>query len=521
MKSEWTWPSSCRAGFVAVLGWLRCAWGALAASVMIMLWTQGAWASSTDLASTDPLTLLRQAPRVQLRPDGTFVTPSGVVAPQDGLGPQPQAESSPSPSLPPSEASVKREERSRPAPPRSLLERLPLVGRILRSQRSSAGEASDESASAEPTPTPPVLLPPPSSDGEAARLSAPPARLPLDASTGGNRPGSAAAAERCEASPQPTPRASLIAPSPAAPSVPGPPSLPASELQPDFPTARRSPSASPLSGSQGPDEARRTSTPSLPHSLLTTRTVIVYPRVTNADLVPPSAEIEPNDAARNAYLQALAAAHANHHAEAARAFRAFAQRFPSSRLASRALFLAAILDPDPRSSAEAIDLLRNFFPRSDYLTELQFRGLVATPPAVPPAVPPTPAASPSDLRQVARLREEAEQLFRDKNYAAAIAKLQASPATTNTPDLLDLLAQCQIGIGDNVSAVATIEKILADFPHYEGRKNLRLTYGLILEDAGKYERAVAEYRKLIEEAPDSVEAQTARTRIQQLDQLTR
>jgi regulator of sirC expression with transglutaminase-like and TPR domain len=47
-----------------------------------------------------------------------------------------------------------------------------------------------------------------------------------------------------------------------------------------------------------------------------------------------------------------------------------------------------------------------------------------------------------------------------------------------------------------------------------------LSLGLIQEDAGLYQRAMAEYRLLLEEAPNAPEAGTARERMNQLKQLT-
>jgi len=250
---------------------------------------------------------------------------------------------------------------------------------------------------------------------------------------------------------------------------------------------------------------------------------VIYPRLTNADFVAPPPELEPNDTARNEYLQALTLARLGRAAEAAAALRAFAQHYPASRLASRALFLAALVDTQPDAVAQDVALLRQFFPRSEYITELELRGVIAPGGGVAAASTPPPASDArlDAFRAVAKLREAAEQDYRDRNYAAAVAKLENSPLTLQSPDLLDLMAQSLVALGDTVRAATIIEKVLAEFPNYEGRKNLLLTYGLVLEDAGKYERAIAEYRKLIEEAPDSVEAQTARVRIRQLDQLTR
>jgi TolA-binding protein len=254
--------------------------------------------------------------------------------------------------------------------------------------------------------------------------------------------------------------------------------------------------------------------------------------LTNADFVAPPPEVEPNDAVRNEYLSALAAAREGKKTEAARAFRSFAQRYPSSRLASRALFLAALVESDPAAVSETVALLQRFFPRSEYLTELALRGVISSPES--PAVTPTPtvsldaatSSSAADqrlemLREISRVRTEAEAAYRDKNYAEAIGTIENCAYAQSSPDLLDLLARCYIAQGDSRRAAEIIQNVLEKFTSYEGRSNLRLSYGLLLEDAGKYERAVAEYRLLIEEAPDSVEAQTARTRIQQLNQLTR
>lgn len=497
--------------------------------------------------TTDPVTLLRQVPRVQFP-----ANPSSVIsAPQ-----KPRAETTPSePSFstgnPQGSASsstaddaadpsgnASAQPTTRPVRPaetasrsRSLLSRIPLVGRLVPDSRPSVSPSESE-----PTPTPPVLLPPPGETDSTPAISSP----SVPSSSGSpNFYSQPPVSMTPPAGGQPlAPQSPALAPAP--PKTISPPSLPSDEssqqnaqqlgahqLTESAPTPPRRDSVAEQGSSISESSMMPSPIGGSPASLSSTPAVkVTYPRLTSADFVVPTAELEPNEAARNEYLVALTAAREGKAAEAASAFRAFAQRYATSRLAPRALFMAALLDTEPQALAEDVALLRKFFPRSDYLTELELRGVIA--PAatlaqpsqrqpVATSVPPTP-----DPRTTAtQLREEVERDYRDRNYAAAIAKLESSPLTSQEPSLLEILAQCQVAMGDNVAAVATIEKILANFPAYERRKNVRLTYGLLLEDAGKYERAIAEYRKLIEEVSDSVEAQTARTRIQQLDQLTR
>ncbi|MGC8741356.1 MAG: tetratricopeptide repeat protein [Candidatus Sumerlaeaceae bacterium] len=491
--------------------------------------------------TTDPVSLLRQVPRVQFPLDrATPVPPAtrSLEALPDGATPWPESSTSsespksgvtPTESPSPGEAS----EAPTPAPRRSLISKLPLIGRLLPESRSRLTEQHELE---QPTPTPPVILPPPSpEDGTlASQITPTPAhrQSPTPEIPKNSDLGAAGGVSRTDALP-PAKRGILISPesaksftTPAAPSWRPPLSqatpplvMPTVPLPAQTFSSSATPQLSPTPVSAVP-QATIAASPSAFR--------VTFPRLTSADFVPPSSELEPNENARNEYLAALTAGREGKSAEAGRAFRAFAQRYPTSRLAARALFMAALLDTDPSAVAEDISLLRKFFPRSDYLTELELRGVIAPGDAQPQPTE-SPATSNSvgflntaDLQQaIKRLREDAERDFRDRNYAAAIAKLENSPLTQNAPELLELLVHSLIALGDNVRAVSTIEKVLAQFPTYEGCKNLRLTYGLLLEDAGKYERAIAEYRKLIEEAPDSVEAQTAHVRIRQLDQLTR
>lgn len=507
------------------------------------------WVSGPVLCAqtTDPVTLLRQVPRVQFPPNPPSTVPqkphAETIPPSEPTFSPSTSHGSASPSVADeSVANVSGDASVRPpAQPsravepsprsRSFLWRIPLVGRLVPDSRPSVTPSE-----AEATPTPPVLLPPPEETDSTPAISSGSGPSSSDSPNFYSQPA---------VSPAPSVGGPPLPPQHHLPAPTSPKTIsPSSELgvESSQQNAKQGGAHQLMESAPTPprrdslaDQAARISEPCIPSSPTVSPSVpvpstpavrVTYPRLTSADFVVPTAEVEPNEGARNEYLIALTAAREGRAAEAAAAFRAFAQRYATSRLAPRALFMAALLDTDPAALAEDVALLRKFFPRSDYLTELELRGVI--PPAatlarsaqresVVSSVSPTP-----DPRTTAtQLREEVERDYRDRNYAAAIAKLESSPLTSQDPSLLEILAQCQVAIGDNVSAVATIEKILANFPAYERRKNVRLTYGLLLEDAGKYERAIAEYRKLIEEASDSVEAQTARTRIQQLDQLTR
>ncbi|MCX7625489.1 MAG: tetratricopeptide repeat protein [Candidatus Sumerlaeaceae bacterium] len=498
--------------------------------------------------TTDPVTLLRQVPRVQF-PGNTASAPNESQKPRsntllpsqpEALPPEPQRSSAPlgeeaanepaghAQAQPPAQQERPAETSARG---RSLLSRIPFVGRLVAETRLSPSPKEPE-----PTPTPPILLPPPqdtdSVQAPVAGTVAPSVEPPNFYSQPPSQnepPAGSVSAAGASSTRVPNPEKVLLPTSQR--------SAPISEqaLSPKEGSRLTNQKHAPLKS----DSIAEHGTPSPVSNFLLSPTArsqaidsptssirVIYPRLTPADFVVPTAEIEPSEAARNEYLLALTAAREGRTAEAAAAFRAFAQRYATSRLAPRALFMAALLDTDPQALAEDVALLRKFFPRSDYLTELELRGVISA--AAAPtrlshgeSLPPPTAPMPDSRATAAQLREEIQRDYRDRNYAAAIAKLENSPLTPQDPALLEALAQCQVAIGDNVTAVATIEKILTNFPTYDRRKNVRLTYGLLLEDAGKYERAIAEYRKLIEEAPDSVEAQTARTRIQQLDQLTR
>ncbi len=491
-----------------------------------------------ESTTTDPRSLLRALPRVQIGgpPPVAPATPvrSGnavqVPSASEEVAPAATPRVDDSPAIETgADPGARRGERS------GILRRLPLVGRLVPEPKSPA-----EREAPEPTPTPPVLLPPPGPGERPA--SAPPVAEGENSPAGPNR------ISRAEASPSGDPNASASPPSspslpnfyaarnseqhkvgsepfasPTPAGVPRQPAFEGGEVGPSLEASLRA--ASPESSGNVRGAAPSPIVSHLNQVAAPTSTPrLTFPRLTSADFVAPPPEVEPNDTARIEYLNALAAAREGRHTEAAAAFRGFAQRYPSSRLAPRALFLAALVEQDPQEVAKNVALLRQFFPRSDYLTELELRGVISpgSPSSLsqPVSAQPTPEAV-SPLRQINELSEEVAADYRYRNFAAGLAKLEASPLTPQSPELLDLQSQGLIALGDHVRAVAVIEKIFTDFPNYEGRAKLRLSYGLLLEDSGKYERAIAEYRRLIEEAPDSVEAHTARVRIQQLNELTR
>jgi tetratricopeptide (TPR) repeat protein len=248
------------------------------------------------------------------------------------------------------------------------------------------------------------------------------------------------------------------------------------------------------------------------------------PRLQPSDFALPNERIEPREEVRFAYIEAIALAREGKSAAAAQKLRLFARTYPSSPLAPRAIFLAALLSEDPQVAEQDVRTLQRFFPTSDYLTELKLRGL-----SVADDVPAKSAqlasstwetSSSAPIRQLNQVRDRVEELMRDKRYVEALSVLEQIPNGQGIPDVLDLQAQCYLGLGDNRTALAMIAQLLENFPSYERRQAIRLSYGLLLEDASQYERARAEYRKILEEAPDSDEARAARARLEQLNTLT-
>lgn len=255
------------------------------------------------------------------------------------------------------------------------------------------------------------------------------------------------------------------------------------------------------------------------------RSVATTPTLAANDLAMPNPAAEPNEINRADYASALGEAREGRFALAAKMFRDYAGTHPSSRLAPRALFLSALVEPNPALAAESVALLNRFYPRSDYLTELGMRGISVQGGTEDPVQKvgrlERELATTIDVDTVSRLRSQLGAAYLElKDYQRALEVLRAIPDASAKPDVLDQLAECHMALGDHRSAALVIEELLRNHPLYPGRAKLRLSLGLIQEDAGLYQRAMAEYRLLLEEAPNAPEAGTARERMNQLKQLT-
>jgi len=252
------------------------------------------------------------------------------------------------------------------------------------------------------------------------------------------------------------------------------------------------------------------------------------------DLAMPKPGAEENEMVRMEYINAIEAAKAGRHADAARMLRDYAQNHPSSRLAARALYVSIIIEPDAAKSAPAFGALEKFANSKQYLEELKRRGiqpagitgasdLPADPQAAVALLEQELAASPQGAASVKTRLKLGALYSKLKQYDRSASLLEQALADAKgqpeEPEVLDALAECRIALNQRDQAMAALRDIVDRFPGYAGRPKARLNIGLMCEDAGDYQKARAMYRALIEESPAASEAVIAQERLRDLNRL--
>jgi TolA-binding protein len=518
-------------------------------------------ADTLPAQTTRPLDLLKAAPRVQFARDGVPVAVTPTPAPADSGDETAEPPESAMPLDPrrPSHAGVTADEppaqpdepqaqaRRRPGFVRGILRSVPLIGPVIvrdkpearprrfeeplsgPSQPASPSDATDLSRDTDAFPVPPaerpVLFPPPPSRAEMEGDDA--------ATTGSASDGSPLGHPK-------QPAAEGAAPAPAPPL--GEDTTSSAAIAPGTPRMA----------------------PPMPATGLTTGTRAPLFFEPN-DLALPHPAAEENEVLRDEYAAAVVRAREGDHAGAAALLRDYAAAHMLSRLAPRALFLAAIMDPDPARAAHSRDWLERDFPSSPYVTELRARmeaGRVAAlvaPAATSGAIPGQSVALPdsglpttgtvgpspvspgeTDAEAVARLERflasapVGPQTLRQRldlcrlylkmkqpHRAGALLGTLIADARgrAEEPEALDVLAEYDIAAGRMDEAQRRLDALIAGFPAYPAMAKARLNMGLVSEAAGNYRRALAEYRAVAAGWPASAEAALARERIRDVEAL--
>jgi hypothetical protein len=376
-----------------------------------------------------------------------------------------------------------------------LVDKIPVIGPAI-----TGRNRNERTPPRTPEPNPDILPPPP------PVLFAPPAET-LDTT--------------------PTAIAETPAPSPVPEAPPaGTPPVPAMTLP--------SPTATPdrvIVEPAQPAPAPRPTPPVVTPPPVPTAAVVPAPSATTAtldskDTAMPNPAVEPNELIRMEFENGVRKARAGDLAGAAESLRNYAANHSSSGLAPRALFLAIVFEPDPARAVESYGKLRSAYPDSRYLEEVVRRRLpvAAAPEFTSQDVVRLEGKLASETDPAARLettRQLGAALVALKQYERARQVVEpAAREAGGTPQeapLLDLLSECQLARRDMRGAMATLTDLLQRFPEYTNRPRVRLNMGLVSEEAGYYPSALANYRYLIEEAPDSPEARFARERIRDLE----
>lgn len=253
------------------------------------------------------------------------------------------------------------------------------------------------------------------------------------------------------------------------------------------------------------------------------------PTLESNDLNFPNPAVEESEALREKYSEAVLAGRSGDYAGAARLFRGYALNHALSKLAPRAQFLAAILEPNPTQSAADGKELEEKFTDSKYVEEFKRRR--------PAPTPDLEEASPADIPMlegqlaqhagtghevVLRIRLgqallKSEQF--DRGLQVLIQALEAANGTPEEAEILILISDAAIAKRDSGQASRALDQLLRRHPETAQRPRVRLNQGLLLEETGAYPRARAMYQALVQESPQSPEADLARERLRDLRML--
>lgn len=270
---------------------------------------------------------------------------------------------------------------------------------------------------------------------------------------------------------------------------------------------------------------------------LVLRDSISSPSLEANDLAMPKTALEPNDVTRSEFVAAVKEARAGQYGLASAHFREYATNHPSSKLVPRAAFLSAILDPEKASASRTVAKLRQKQPDSPYVAELERRNIGDAP--EPDAIMPNETLPSQDSAtylsaqlaaiptgpQAVQIRTQLGRIYlNQKQYDKALDVLRPgllqAHQTALEPELMDLISEAQLSMGNSAQAMNLLSDVLQRFPQYEGKARVRLNMGLACEELGYYQRAAAEYRTLLQESPATSEARAAEARLSDLQKLS-
>jgi len=555
----------CKAGAWGVQGKMvgKAAWGRVAAAATVGMMCSAAtaqnYAPTTGSATTSPLSILQQAPRVRLDDPPPQYPDKAVPLLQPPPPPQ-ETGRRPIPPQPAPPGRVYRdedgempepEEKKKPGVIRGAIRAIPFIGKKIagpgeeepEQERDAEKNRDDDVVPAEPEegrPTDgvsrPVLVPPPDSEVrsyEYPPIPRPPTPTPaaMDAaptvppdagaptlSVKPARPIATAASTTASAVTAPTPQQGIAA----------------------TPTPRKQPALADVSTTAAatPAPAVAAAPTATPAPAAAVADVPTTPSLEGNDLGLPNPAYEQNEVNRAEYTEAVKTARAEKYAEAATLFRDYAENHPSSGLAPRALFLATLLQSDPAKAAESYALLKERFPTSPFIKQIEKRtqgrlGAAATPPPIPADEPPQQTAARLETEltnnvgnpdQELPLRLQLGQAYmRMEEYERALEVLrpaqEASRDKPQEPEILVLISECMIATGNTQQAVNLLSDVIQRYPAAPQRPRATYDLGLIYEASGNYARARAMYNEVRQQWSGTAEGEQAIQRLKDLDRL--
>jgi TolA-binding protein len=260
------------------------------------------------------------------------------------------------------------------------------------------------------------------------------------------------------------------------------------------------------------------------------------PTLVATDFGMPNPAYEQNEAIRTEYVEGVKHGREGNYPESARVFREYAANHPSSGLAPRALFLAALIDPDFVSAGQSEQNLKELFPKSHYVAEFQKRRPKMDAPEVDAtSLNESPAQIAARLEQQLTenvgaadtevpLRLRLGQAYMtmeqyDRALDVMLPAREIAGGKPEEPDILVLISECWIATRKNADAEKTLQEVLERFPEAVIRPRAAYDQGLVNEAAGQIERARALYSEVRLKWPGTPEATQAEERLKDLNKL--
>lgn len=203
----------------------------------------------------------------------------------------------------------------------------------------------------------------------------------------------------------------------------------------------------------------------------------------------------------------------------------FVSNFPDSDQAPYAMFLSALLDPNPETMTETLSVLIKKYPNSKWAQQsaLKLGELFYAKGKYDLALQHFlnyARNNPEGTYAIQSRINIARCLMRQGKYDKAVVLLKTmllhSTEAKQTPEVYDALSECFIETNRFTEAEKILKLIMAKFPNYSQMPRIYMNYGLVAEMLNDTDTAIEIYKRLVEVYPESSQRELALQRLKDL-----